>query len=275
MASSKEKLNDIPVKGRSGSLNREKRKRGDSGEENVSEFSEVKNELRGMRETMDKMFSMVQKVMDRMDSIDERFSVMEKKLDDKSEEVDMLKKGMKAMEDKMLLMEDKMIDQEARSRRSNLIFHGVRESPREDCFKVVSDIIENGCQIRDRFVIERSHRLGRPSSASGSQSRPAKPRLLIVKFHDFNMRERVRGCRRLLPPEIKVTEDLPWQIRQARVELREAADEAKKSSRDVWISYPARLMVNGREVQSVRPATMQRQSRRDDASGSQAGGHKG
>ena len=219
---------------------------------------------------------MMQQVIDRMDKIDERFSAVEKKIDVQSEEVEVMKKGMKAMEEKVLEMEDRMIDQEARSRRNNLIFHGVRESPGENCFEIVSDLIQNVCKIKDSFVIERSHRIGRP--ATGNQRR-VKPRPLIVKFLDYNMRERVMGCRRLLPPDNKVTEELPWQIRQARGSLKDEVVKAKRTARDVWVSYPARLMVNGREMTSVRPATMKRQhggysGRKDDVSAHQKVGQQ-
>ena len=241
---------------------RDKKRKPNSGEEEASELTELKNEMRCMRDCIDKMCDMMKTVCSRMDRFEERFVVVEKKLDKQSEDVDVLRKGLTDMEEKMQHMEDKLIDQEARSRRNNLVFHGVREDQGEDCARTVSNIISQVCSKADsdRIVIERAHRLGR---VPAPQRRGAvTPRPLIVRFLDYNDRERVRGARRNLPRDVKVTEDLPWQIRQARGSLNSALEEARRKSRDAWITYPARLIVDGKLMKEVRPASMKRQSPR-------------
>ena len=55
----------------------------------------------------------------------------------------------------------KSIDLEARSRRKNLVFHGLTECPIEDCYLALRDFLweEMGLDIED-LGIERVHRLG-------------------------------------------------------------------------------------------------------------------
>ena len=229
--------------------------------------------LLALKDEVANITKMVEKVWRKVGDLEERCEKMEERVAQSDQnclkveeivqgcqkELQKSQEAYRVLEERSVDLEDKVIDQEARSRRNNLIFHGVPESPGEDCFKIVSDIIVRGCKINDPFVIERSHRLGGPVRTSGRQSGQTKPRPLIARFLDYTMKERVRNCRRELAPEVTVTEDLPWQIRQARGSLKAAADEAKKSSRDVWVSYPARLMVDGKCIKSVRPAKMKRQ----------------
>ena len=54
----------------------------------------------------------------------------------------------------------KSIDIEARSRRKNLVFHGLAESRSEDCFQVLRDFLWNEmCLDIEDLGIERLHRL--------------------------------------------------------------------------------------------------------------------
>ena len=75
----------------------------------------------------------------------------------------------------------KCIDQEARSRRNNLIFWGIAENLREDCFILIRDFIQNQLDIDpDRIYLSRAHRLGVQKSNPRGQRRP-----IIVNFCDF------------------------------------------------------------------------------------------
>ncbi|GFR60045.1 hypothetical protein ElyMa_003521400, partial [Elysia marginata] len=119
---------------------------------------------------------------------------------------------------------------------------------------VVRNILKEKCRIErvDSVIIERAHRIGRrPRRATGGSHR--KPRALIVRFNNYNDRERVRETRRHLPPTISVTEDLPYQVRQARRQLIPEMLEAKRTGKAAWLAYPARLIINGEEVKSVTP----------------------
>ena len=218
--------------------------------------------MKGMRDSIDKMFEMIKKVCSKMEIFEERFTAVEKKIEDQREETKVLRQGLVKMEEKIMEMEDKLIEQEAYSRRQNLVFHGISESPQEDCCKIIDSLIKKDCGITEKVVIERAHRLGKPRGYPRSGKQTAPPRPLIVRFLDYNDREKVRAARRKLPKDVKVSEDFPWQIRQARGFLGADLEVARKNSKDAWISYPARLIIDGREVKSVKPSSMKRRQRR-------------
>ena len=238
---------------------------GAHGEE-WKEMKKVREDVSDMKSSIDTMMGMMQEMMTKMDTFEVRFQEMEVTVKKQGEEVGVLKKGVEVMEkkvaemeekmkEKMLQMEDKMIDQEARSRRNNLVFHGVEErvgERDEDCKKILQSLIRDGCGIRETVTIERAHRLGARPAGGG----PRKPRPLIARFLDYNDRERVRGAKRRLPQQVRVSEDLPWQIRQARSQLSKDLDDAKKKTQNAWITYPARLMMDGKEVKVIRPSLM-------------------
>ncbi|GFR89788.1 hypothetical protein ElyMa_006134000 [Elysia marginata] len=58
---------------------------------------------------------------------------MQRKVNSSSEEVKEVSEKIKYMEERLNEAEERVIEQVARSRRSNLIYHGVLESDREDC----------------------------------------------------------------------------------------------------------------------------------------------
>ena len=244
------------------SIPREKKRKPNSGEDEVTELTEIKNEMKGLRDSVDKMFVMMEKVCSKVEMFEERFAAVEKKMEDQSSDTEVLRQGLVKMEERMLEMEDKLIEQEAYSRRQNLVFHGLKETPGEDCLKIIDDVIKKDCNIKENVIIERAHRLGKPRGKPRSGNQTTPPRPLIVRFLDYNDREKVRTARRRLPKDVKVSQDFPWQIRQARGSLNAALEEARKTSKDAWISYPARLIVDGVEVDSIKPSSMKRMQRR-------------
>ena len=68
------------------------------------------------------------------------------------------------------IMEEKQIDLENRSRRNNIVVHGVEEQPRRHSMDVAYELIERGCGIDTQDMkLHRAHRLGR---GRYSDSRP-------------------------------------------------------------------------------------------------------
>ena len=75
----------------------------------------------------------------------------------------------------------KSIDQEARSRRNNLIFWGISENFDENCFSLVREFIKNHIDLdSDRMYLARAHRLGQRKIDYRNPKRP-----IIVNFRDF------------------------------------------------------------------------------------------
>ena len=147
-------------------------------------------------------------------------------------------------------VEHKVVDLEARSKRNNLVFHGVDESPDENCMDVAFDLIERGCCVDRHVTLERAHRIG--DRKRGHQNRP-----LIVKFLDFQDKVAVQRGKKNLPQRISVSDDLPQPIRIARKCLIQQLKDEKKAGHAVYIRYPATLMVNGEAVRTepIQPVT--------------------
>ena len=139
--------------------------------------------------------------------------------------------------------ENKLIDLECRSRRNNLIFHGVKESNGEDPMQIVHDIIHHECRIDDTVILERAHRLGK--------RRAWKNRPIIVKFLDYNDKMFVKSKRFHLPQSLSISDDLPISVRQAQHELLDDLHEAKRQKKDAFIRFPATLVVDGKPVRTV------------------------
>ena len=197
-------------------------------------LAELKEDIARVARNVEKIWQKVEHMEQRCDKMEEKVSLIEKK-NEKTQEV-------------LEMLEERSIDQEARSRRNNLMFYGVREEKdeegREDCATRIKKVLRESCNI-DQVVIERAHRTGRSSTGN--------PRPIIVKFLDFNAKMRVKKEKRRLPQEIRVGDDLPIAVREAQKQLYAECKAARDDKKDAFIAYPARLVVDGREIRSVKP----------------------
>ena len=204
----------------------------------------LRSEIRELKDGMNNVLSAVDVIRDeireKFSGFEARFTAVEEKLESQCDEVRRLKVGMGVYEERMRDMEEKLIDHEARSRRNNLILHGVAESEsaNEDCVKVAAAIFLDKCRIKENLSIQRAHRLGGKRARTTGQA-PPKPRPIIVNFLDFNHKERAREGKRHLPPGIHVAEDLPLPIRQARKQLMPEMHAAKQAGKRAWITGPS------------------------------------
>ena len=112
---------------------------------------------------------------------------------------------------------------------------------------------------------------------TGRRQGPGKPRPVIVKFLQYQQREQVRAARRHLPASIRITEDLPVEIREARKKLVPTMLKLREQKREAFIVYPARLIVDGKLHQAVSPASMDARSsgQGQGAQGQDGGQNKG
>ena len=106
---------------------------------------------------------------------------------------------------------------ESQSRRTNLHFHGIPESPNEDPEQLAHDALSRAGFPRCPREIERAHRLG---------PKTGKIRPIIVRFSHFKDREMVwkklgHGAINIPPPyeRLHVREDYPPEVENARVQL--------------------------------------------------------
>lgn len=110
----------------------------------------------------------------------------------------------------------KSVDLEAKSKRNNLIFWGLAENTRENCFAVIRGFIKNELDLdADRMYLAREHRLGPPKPNVLVQKRP-----LIVNFRDYCDTQAIMSSAFLLRGKpFSVDYDLPKEINEARKPL--------------------------------------------------------
>ena len=155
---------------------------------------------------------------------------------------------IRSQNDRLKLLEYRSIDLEARSRRNNLLFKGIPEQGRENCFAEVRRFIQEELQIDKDFYLERAHRLGRFSST--------KTCPIIVAFRDFYDTQEILDASSLLRgTEYGISRDYPSEISKARQSLwkqykiTREADPRKK----VTFEFPARICVDGIVVRDAFP----------------------
>lgn len=146
----------------------------------------------------------------------------------------------------------KSIDIEARSRRNNLIFRGLKELQYENCAHVVLDFLGNIVQLDTRgMVITRAHRLG----VYKKGHRYARP--IIVNFMNYNDVEVIMANAKTLKyvPGFSIYRDFPKEIDDARKRLWGVYKDTKKSNpnSNVRIVYPAKLVCGSRVIRDEFP----------------------
>ena len=239
-------------------------------QEEVGDESEVRIGLREVRDVMagvKEMGMSLKLVLERLSKVEEGFKRVEDQLKEEKEESRKLREEVRCLreeneerERRFVALEGRVIDQEARSRRNNLIIHGLEETEKEECVPVVKKLFMEKCNV-DNIIIERAHRIG---AKKGDKTRP-----MIVRFLDYNDKIRVKDERKSLPDGVYLADDFPFEIRQARAQLVPKQKEAKNAGRKAWIAYPARLIVDGEEVESVRPSASKRSDAADNAGNQQ------
>ena len=81
----------------------------------------------------------------------------------------------------------------------------------------------------------------------------------IAIFLYYNDVINIKKRRRNLPVGINVSDDLPDEIRQARARLMPELTELKRNNKNAWITYPACLIMDGKEVRREVPKKEKRQ----------------
>ncbi|MEW8560931.1 MAG: hypothetical protein AB2541_02465 [Candidatus Thiodiazotropha sp.] len=150
--------------------------------------------------------------------------------------------------ERLKLLEYRSIDIEARGRRRNLLFKGLAENRRENCFEVIRNFVYQKLKIDKDMYLERAHRLG--------QYNASKTRPIIVAFRDFCDTEYILSeSKNLKGTDFGISRDYPNEISRARQSLWKQF----KSTRDnnpnkrVTFGYPANISIDGVTVVDLFP----------------------
>lgn len=173
----------------------------------------------------------------------QRLQAVETKLDNIEVEHDKTKYYLKTLQ-------YKSIDQEARSRRNNLIFRGIQELYlNENCEDTLADFLEQYLDIdTTNICVEDCHRIGAPRG---------KTRPIICTFSRRKDVEYILSKANLLKnTNYGINRDYPQEIVAARTKIwpeykKQRSIHSKKGQ--VFIGYPAKLIVNRKVVQDEFP----------------------
>ena len=111
---------------------------------------------------------------------------------------------------------DRLLSLERYSSDYNLRFYNIPESTGEDCIAKLRGILENDLQLQPN--IENAHRIG-PFKDDGT------PGAILAKFLYRPERFRVIKKKRELRDGVRVSDDLIWEDRQKKKELRLVMEE--------------------------------------------------
>ncbi|XP_045160700.1 uncharacterized protein LOC123525618 [Mercenaria mercenaria] len=147
---------------------------------------------------------------------------------------DSLEPSSKHLEHEKEKLESKLDDMESRSMKVNLLFYGIPEQEFEECTARVKSVCKDTLQMpeAETYLIEHSQRVGRKG---------AKPRPILVTYHYFSEREKVRLKSYEKSDELKTAVygtgiQLPKAIREARKSLYVTMDTARKAGKNVRLA---------------------------------------
>lgn len=144
----------------------------------------------------------------------------------------------------------KLLDLESRNMRENLVFHGLSENVNENCEVAVKQFCHEELKISDTevgaMVFDRAHRIGRIDKLKPGAVRP-----IVVKFHRYSEREKVREIGYSMKDALKaknlaVRPQLPSEVLENRKPLYPIFDEAKAKGSSVKFVLD-RLYIDGKE----------------------------
>ncbi|XP_040064739.1 protein unc-13 homolog C [Ixodes scapularis] len=124
-------------------------------------------------------------------------------------------------------------DLENRSRRNNLIIHGIKCDVNETADqlkeKVCTNIFSTKLQV-DVSTVERIHRLGR--------NQGTRPRPVIMSFRDYNEKMSIlTNAKKLKGTGVFINEDYSYELRQIRKKLWDSSQADRDRGDKVTLSY--------------------------------------
>ena len=102
---------------------------------------------------------------------------------DLKQQVTTMERVMRSNTDRLKILEYRSIDLEADSRRKNILFKGIPENRRENCFEVVSNVVRDNLNIDRDMYLERAHRLGRFDNNKNTAYNCSLSRFLRCRRH--------------------------------------------------------------------------------------------
>lgn len=153
-----------------------------------------------------------------------------------TEDSERLEKNLRVVCDSIKILDRSTDYLENQSRRNNLIFSGIEESPKEtwaSSENKVRSVISTSLKLdANAMAIERAHRTGKPDT-NGKGHRP-----IIVKFLNYKDRATVlENAKKLKGTDIHINEDFSAQVRERRKALLPEMYAARDRGLIAYLKY--------------------------------------
>ena len=127
-------------------------------------------------------------------------------------------------------------DLEDRSRRNNVVFHGIEKTENENCEQVVKNLCSENLGIGHDIIFDRVHRIGNDESKS-----------IIARCAFYKDREMIlKNKKKLIGSDIFVGEDFSKSTRNIRKKLNEFRKQLKNEGKKTNMVYD-HLYVDGKK----------------------------
>lgn len=150
--------------------------------------------------------------------------------------------------DSLLAVTDKMEYLEGQSRRNNLVFDGIMESPGEtwaETEEKVKKVVAEKLQLQREIEVERAHRTGKPGGD--------RPRPIVVKLLRHKDRSAIlQRTKSLKGSKIFINEDFTEAVRRKRKELMPDLRAARERGDIAYLRHD-RLIVHPRASTPKQP----------------------
>lgn len=197
--------------------------------------TEITADVKAIKSGQKSLESKVSGIMKRLDALEEK----SQNIDNVSLKVSSMTKTIEEVSARNNLFESRLNELEDRSRRDNLIFHGLPDNI-ETWQETESNTTRVISSITDTFpadAIQRAYRLG--------SFMPNKSRPVIVKFASFKTKEKLLSLRsQFKHKNISISEDFSVATRTARRKLI-AFGKSQASSEPFKLRYD-KLILNGK-----------------------------
>ena len=230
----------------------------------TSDISEIKQTVKRVSDKVDSHDKILGDMRSDLDKNSNDMFEVKAKIEVNAQDVERNKKSVSSIDSQLENIDGKMkelewqsIDNEARSRRHNVIVWGQEETETENCKAdckhckdVVDKVVSEKLKIGRKLPIQRVHRF--PTSRGTTYvGRKAKPRGIMVCFRDFSDKQEVLKAAK--QEKVNISEDLPKPIRDARSSLMDDVRAARSSNppRKAAIGFPAKLFIDGKFVKEV------------------------
>lgn len=222
-----------------------------SGENNNQDIMKAIMSLKsGLYKKIDGVQTTITEIRKEIQECTGRIAHAEQRISDAEDNVNGLISKVSTLESTVKTLSNKVEDLECRSRRNNVRVVGLPERTEgQDTVKFLENWIPDalGMDSRETLVIERAHRIG---ILTNNDSRRTRPRTLIMKFLNFQDKERVLKAARIKGnvlynnEQIRFHPDLSAGVHKMQREY----DDVRRKLRDKGIHkhrilFPARLLL--------------------------------